>query len=272
LYYQLIIQLNLILVYKARNMDEGTDRKKIEEYLKLYCIEEILDETINDIIERRPTNPYVEIAQLIEAKTMAEIIEVKIKPVLIGSGNVGVQAIVLTNLGPFTGECGYKYNSDNIAFIDYSGAELAIDEVLRLTDPKETNKIDELLISLSDMRPEIITAVSIACTRAGARHKGLPLYKYISTLSEIDPCIPLPVVSVLTRSVGGSNLHTVQDVSIASIDSSSLDTTIEHLTKVVSKIQNEALNGNFHVSASRHMGCLQLQNGSLKDALQVAIA
>jgi hypothetical protein len=37
-------------------MSAPSDRQVIEEYLKLYCIEEILDETINDIIERRPVD------------------------------------------------------------------------------------------------------------------------------------------------------------------------------------------------------------------------
>ena len=83
--------------------NEQNDRQMVEEYLKLYCIEEILDETLNDIVERRPTNPYVEIAKLIEAKTMPEIIEVLIKPVLSASGACGVEAIVNTNLGKFSG-------------------------------------------------------------------------------------------------------------------------------------------------------------------------
>jgi hypothetical protein len=84
--------------------NENNDRQVVEEYLKLYCIEEILDETINDIVERRPTNPYVEIAKLIEAKTMPEIIEVLIRPVLAASGVCGVEATVNTNLGTFSGE------------------------------------------------------------------------------------------------------------------------------------------------------------------------
>lgn len=85
--------------------NEHNDRQVVEEYLKLYCIEEILDETLNDIVERRPTNPYVEIAKLIEAKTMPEIIEVLIKPVLTTSGVCGVEAVVNTNLGSFSGVC-----------------------------------------------------------------------------------------------------------------------------------------------------------------------
>ena len=107
-----------------------SDRQKIEEYLKLYCIEEILDETINDIIERRPTNPYVEIAQLIEAKTMPEIIEVVIVPTLVGGGRCGVTAKIQTNLGCYTGQCGYPFDNTEL-FRDYTIASTKIGDALK---------------------------------------------------------------------------------------------------------------------------------------------
>jgi hypothetical protein len=102
-----------VCVYEVRavirklRMDEETknkDRQVIEDYLKSYNLEEILDETINDIIERRPTNPYVELAQLIESKTIPEIVEVGISSTLIACGAFGIEAILRTNLGPFRGD------------------------------------------------------------------------------------------------------------------------------------------------------------------------
>jgi len=59
--------------------DQTSERKLVEDYLKLYCIEELIDEALNEICERRPTNPYVDLARLIEAKTLPEIIDVKIR-------------------------------------------------------------------------------------------------------------------------------------------------------------------------------------------------
>ncbi len=43
------------------------DRQIIEEYLQEYSIEQVLDEVINTVIERRPPNPYVELANLLES-------------------------------------------------------------------------------------------------------------------------------------------------------------------------------------------------------------
>lgn len=59
--------------------EEVSERKKVEDYMKLYCLEELIDETLNTLLETRPVNPYVDLAKLIEAKTLPEIIDVKIR-------------------------------------------------------------------------------------------------------------------------------------------------------------------------------------------------
>lgn len=79
------------------------DRQIIEDYLKEHNIEGVLDEVINNIIERRPQNPYVELSKLLETKTKPEIIEVNITSILSGCSSYGIRATVLTNAGTFTG-------------------------------------------------------------------------------------------------------------------------------------------------------------------------
>ena len=59
--------------------EEISERKKVEDYLRLYCLEELLDEALNTLLETRPVNPYVDLAKLIEAKTLPEIIDVKLR-------------------------------------------------------------------------------------------------------------------------------------------------------------------------------------------------
>jgi phosphoribosylformylglycinamidine (FGAM) synthase PurS component len=59
--------------------EQVSERKLVEDYLHLYCIEELIDEALNEICEKRPANPYVELARLIEAKTLPEIIDVKLR-------------------------------------------------------------------------------------------------------------------------------------------------------------------------------------------------
>lgn len=79
------------------------DRQIIEEYLTEHRIEDVLDEVINNIIERRPQNPYVELSKLLETKTKPEIIEVIINSNISGCSNFGIRATVITNVGSFTG-------------------------------------------------------------------------------------------------------------------------------------------------------------------------
>ena len=78
-----------------------SERKKIEDYLKLYCIEDLMDETLNQLLEIRPSNPYVYLGNLIQAKTMPEIIDLKIRPICTANARSGVKASVITNLGTF---------------------------------------------------------------------------------------------------------------------------------------------------------------------------
>jgi hypothetical protein len=36
-----------------------SERRDIEDYLNLYCIEACMDEVLNEIVEKRPVNPYM---------------------------------------------------------------------------------------------------------------------------------------------------------------------------------------------------------------------
>lgn len=249
-------------------MEGESDRKKIEEYLKLYCIEEILDETINDIIERRPANPYVEIAKLIEAKTIAEIIEVRISPTILSYGRSGVQVFVNTNLGEFSGESGFKFDDSIPQMMDFLNDQLLLDDALRNLDPKDLLKIDQILDALSDLRPEIVLAASIACTKAGARHSGQPVYKYIASLMEIDPCIPLPIVSIISRSIGSTQSHLVQNVCVAPIACNTYHECMERILELNHQVMTDIASKQLSI-ASGDMGCGKLLNVSLHDVVQV---
>ena len=79
------------------------DRQLIEDYLQEHAIEQTLDEVINNVIERRPVNPYVELSKLLETKTKPEILEVNISSILAGCSSFGVRATLLTNVGSFCG-------------------------------------------------------------------------------------------------------------------------------------------------------------------------
>lgn len=188
--------------------DAVGERRQIEEYLKLYCIEDLLDETINIIVEQRPINPYVEISKIMESKSMPEIIAVSIATTIIGGGSCGIEAIITTNLGDFKGSSSFPFDSyvEGSDFIlDYGPTQEKITESFKNVDPRDVLKMDESLLKVAkddNISPVIVLAVSIAATKAAARHKGVNVYKLISELTGTDACLPMPVPTILSRAGG----------------------------------------------------------------------
>ena len=197
-----------------------SERQKVEDYLKFHCIQECLDEVINDLVESRPSNPYVAITKMMETKTSAEITDIQINSTITGRGSSGIKAIVNTNIGSFHATAAYPYSSDatNGLTRDYSVVEDTLKDALCGLDPRNLHDIDIKLDRISKLDKTISIAVSMASCRAGARHRGLPLYRYLNSLggfkdednrnkiggskSELDLAalrIPLPVVAMISR-------------------------------------------------------------------------
>lgn len=215
--------------------DNGNEKREVEEYLKLYCMEECLDEIMNEIILERPTNPYVAMALLCESKTMPEIIDISFKSVLVG-GELGVQANFTTNIATFTGIATYTIPGETKELRDYSMLREKVKDAILNVDPVNISKVDEGVAKLAGVDPAESLALSIACVRAGARHKGMKLYQYIASvagLKEEDICIPSPVVSVLSRIVEGQD---TQDITLVSTKAGSFSSAMESLLQCSSLI------------------------------------
>ena len=60
-----------------------TDRGKIEKYLEQYCIEALLDEVLNELVDIQPMNPYEEMARYIASKSKPEIMDVQLRPMVL---------------------------------------------------------------------------------------------------------------------------------------------------------------------------------------------
>lgn len=255
-----------------QNDSENNDRQVVEEYLKLYCIEEILDETINDIVERRPANPYVEMAKLIEAKTMPEIIEVLILPVIAASGVCGVEAVVNTNLGTFRGKSSFPFDIDDdiesVSFRDFEVAQLKIDDALKNVDPTDLSRVDETLLGLADIDPAVITAVSIASARAGCRHRGLPLYKFLSEMASTEPQIPMPAAAVICRTVGEHRRMQTQHVHLYPTSATSIEVALTTLMETTRSIDKEFVGAELAMTVGSS-GCSQLSKASMDDMCAV---
>ena len=112
-------------------------------------------------------------------------------------------------------------------------------------------------------------AVSIACARAGCRHRGVPLFRYIADLAQSEPQIPLPVPAVLSRTVGNPTAKQTQIVHVYPTIASSLDSAVETLVQSVCKI-NEALARGGVALGVNSIGCTQTTTTTtMEEALRV---
>lgn len=84
-------------------MKGNKDRQIIEDYLKLYCIEEIFDETINYLIEKKSSDPFKHVSNFLLQNTMPEILQIKIFSRIVGNGIIGIQVEISSNIGSFIG-------------------------------------------------------------------------------------------------------------------------------------------------------------------------
>mmetsp|Transcript_19734 Transcript_19734/g.19065 ORF Transcript_19734/g.19065 Transcript_19734/m.19065 type:complete len:529 (+) Transcript_19734:216-1802(+) len=258
-----------------------SERQIIEEYLKIHCIQECLDEVINDLIASRPLNPYVAITKMMETKTLAEIVDVNLCSTIVGGGNSGVLATVFTNVGSFSATVAYPYSHYDSAKCDmstnYSNVQDVLRDALFSVDPIDLSEVDRILDTLSDLGDTISIAVSMACCRAGARHKGLPLYRYISMLMDGDEPpssrIPLPVVAVLSRAKADDSYGVqTQDVVVFPLGALTFEKamdTIQSFNKLLEKKIVDKVVDKSIVLARGDCGCIRVLLPAVDDAVKL---
>lgn len=218
---------------QCRRMDGNNDykreRENIEEYLKMFCIEELLDETLNVVIEQRPLNPCLEIAKYIQSKAMPEVVSVGISTVLVGGSSYGVDVAVTTNMGIFRGSSAYpsSVGGDSSVFIrDFANLEAEITSAVKKLDPKDMSRVDDVLSGIIKDDPALLLALSIAFCRTAAAFKSLSLHKYISERAEADMSIPLPTPTALVRLASSGGVPLGQQLYLIPTDSTDLQLTI----------------------------------------------
>ena len=145
------------------------------------------DEAINQVVDKRPSNPYMHISQFMETKTYPEILDLKLTMCIAGRGLAGVEATLMTNIATFTASyplAAYTAMgefSDGDMLLDFSVLQSKGREALKGQDPTKTEEIDELISAIPNITPAVAMAMSMACCRAGARHSGnKPLYSFLS--------------------------------------------------------------------------------------------
>jgi hypothetical protein len=272
-------------VSKEPEVDETiSERAQIEGYLKQFCLEEALDEAINEVVDKRPSNPYMMIGRFMETKTFPEILDLTLSVCIVGRGLTGVQASLVTNLSSFTAIYPlqqYDPNgafSDNDMLIDFAVLESKGKEALKGQDPTKTEEIDEIISKIANITHPVAMALSIACCRAGARHSGSkPLYKFLADQIGTTAKMPVPVATVLTRAVGTSVCNTTQAFTVIPTTPSFFDSAMETIMHAAQAV-NKAVAGSQAActlsdqgcptvlpSAMTAAACMQLVSKSLKD-------
>ena len=237
---------------------DKSEKQLVEEYIRAFALEECLDEVLNDVVDARPTNPYVAIARAMEAKTMAEVIDVFVYSVIAANGGSAVQVKVVTNIGVFFGACGYaKANADDDNLIDCLALQDLLRDIIRHVDPRDLRAVDALLAASESLNrfPHVVLATSIACCRAGARHKGQDLFRFIADFvnGPLDMTIPLPVITVFTRANPMSNSEAkmpVQDIMFMATTAMTLESCLESIMKLSNFVKSKVYDGAYPVTVS----------------------
>ena len=109
---------------------------------------------------------------------------------------------------------------------------IAPEIVAKCMDPVEQEKIDGLMLALdgtenkAKLGANAILGVSMAVCKAGAAHKGVPLYRHIADLAGVkDVLMPVPCLNVINGGSHAGNKLAMQEVSqsgLVLVDHSSL--------------------------------------------------
>jgi len=240
------------------------ERAAIETYLNTFQLEECLDEAINEVVERRPANPYMSIANFMESRCVAEILDIKISFCMAGRCLSGVQATIVTNISSFsatTSDLTYASNtSDGDLIREYAVLQEKARDCLKGMDPRKIGLVDEAIFQIPGIEKSVALALSMASCRAGARHRGLPLYRFLSELAGTSPAIPVPVVTVLSRAVAGSIVVT-QSITVTPTTPSFVDGAFESVIKASLSVQ-KYLDVNKTVCTVSDCGCPCLPSSS----------
>jgi len=226
-----------------------SERAQLENYLTHYCLQECLDEALNEVLDKKPVNPYAAFVSFFEVKTMAEIMDIKLRCTLTARGGVAVEATVYTNRAPYIGRCPitrYGAASSGDALLDFTMIQGKVKEAVRGLNPIETSAVEAAVLAVQGMTPPVALAINMAVCRAGAGHSQKTLYKYLADTVKLPECIPRlpsPCVTVLARAAGGSNkinqALTVIPTSPSYV-ASAIETCIQCTAAVTRKLTEEA--------------------------------
>merc|ERR1712131_253957 len=98
---------------------------------------------------------------------------------------------------------------------------IAPEIVAKCMDPVEQNKIDEMMLKMdgtdnkNNLGANAILGVSMAVCKAGAAHKGVPLYRHIADLAGVkEVMMPVPALNIINGGSHAGNKLAMQEFMI----------------------------------------------------------
>ncbi|KYQ58833.1 Alpha-enolase [Trachymyrmex zeteki] len=150
----------------------------------------------------------------------------------------------------------------------------------------QQTEIDELLNKLdgtenkSRLGVNAILGVSVACCKAGAAKKGLPVYRYIAELAENNKlCIPVPSFSMINGGRYAGNNLSYQEFMILPVGAESFADALKMATEMYRVLERNIIdakqirrpllindNGAFAPDLENDEAALTLLDASIRDA------
>ncbi|GMH66881.1 hypothetical protein TL16_g04529 [Triparma laevis f. inornata] len=197
---------------------------------------------INELVRERPDDPFVDLAQTIEAKSVLanSIVAVRAAEVIGANGLPALEIMIETlkgvfkagvaNMGPFDGEeerFAGKGLTSAVKIVNTVMADKLIGK-----DPRRQDFIDSML-SEEDFPANAVLAVSIAVCKAGAKFNEMPVYEHVAALANIsEPRIPMPWFNLVNGNDFGENELYPKSVSFAITEAESVREVMEAASKI----------------------------------------
>ncbi len=188
-----------------------------------------------------------------------------------------MKATVATNLAVFHGQASYSADitpGDDL-FKNYSLVKERLQVAFRDVDPRNIKQVDDAISAIKECDIPSRLAISMACMRAGARHSGLPLYKFIATVAENvgNMRIPMPSPTVLCRGIsflkedGETIIPVYQRITMTPTTLTSMDGCMEALAKAAYAVKRKV--EELKSVVGFHDGCPVVHYETLGDVLSV---
>lgn len=230
-------------------------------YLDTHNIKTHVENVINDVVQSKPAQPLVHMANALKSLAGPSIIKVEARQIFDSRGNPTVEADVTTYKGTFTAAVPSGASTGIHEAVelrdggsDYMGKGVmkAVNNVNTVLapalvgmDPTKQEEIDNKMIEIdgtpnkANMGANAILAVSLAVARAGAAEKGVPLYKHISDLSGNTKLIlPVPSFNIINGGMHAGNALAFQEFMIMPTGASSFSEAMKMGSEVYHNLKS----------------------------------